>query len=186
MSSEYEVELAEQETNGKGRRGTKEGGEMSGKNKKFFPAPDVEDLARELIDEYHSILREAKIRYIFRDGTWNKDGKPCPGEAKKMSPLVNALTEIDFGIVINYKFWETINTKTQRRAVLDHILTQCTCTEDKDGNPKWCIQKPPFSEFPSIVERHGSYTEDLKYMQDAFKNYEKSVKEMREEEKNQE
>ena len=96
MSSEYEVELAEQETNGKRRRGSKEGTEMSGKNKKFFPAPDVEDLARELIEEYHSVLRDAKIRYVFRDGTWNKDGKPCPGEAKKMSPLVNALTEIDF------------------------------------------------------------------------------------------
>ena len=54
--------------------------ETQQEKKKFFPAPDVKEMAQKLIGKYHGILREAKFSYVYKDATWNKDGKPCAGD----------------------------------------------------------------------------------------------------------
>ena len=76
---------------------------------KFFPADEVESLSKKIIQKYHSILIDARIKYSFKDGTWNKNGNPCPGDIKKMSPYISDLAKIDFGMIINYKLWLQLN-----------------------------------------------------------------------------
>ena len=144
--------------------------ETKQEKKKFFPAPEVESMAKKLIGKYHGFLREAKISYVFKDATWNKDGKPCAGEVKLMSPYVHVLTGFDFGVIINYKYWLQLDTKL-REAILDHLLSSCTADEDKEGNFKWKKAKPSVNEFPEVIERHGAYTEDLKNLDDALAEY---------------
>src|SRR5574344_2005137 len=140
------------------------------KKKKYYPPPAVKLVAIDLIQKYHSVLVNANFNYTFRTGTWNKNGKPCYGEIKKLSPYIAQLSNIDFGMVINAEQWFNMK-KHQQSALIDHLLSFCSCDEDKDGNPKWIKVNPPVSEFPSVAERHGAYDESLQMMQQSLDNY---------------
>ena len=143
-----------------------------GKGPKFLPAPEVEELAAEMIKQHHSFLREAKISYIFRTGKWNKRGIPVPGELKLMSPYVKMLTGFDFGVIINFDYWLKMDDKL-KRAVLDHILSFAAAKEDKDGNFQWTKESPTVSEFPAVIARHGAYNADLEILGNSFAEYKK-------------
>ena len=146
--------------------------ETEQKKKKFFPAPEVKVVAEKLIEKYHGFLRDAKFSYVFKDATWNKNGKPCAGEVKLMSPYHHVLTGYDFGIIINYKYWLELDNRL-REAVLDHLLSSCTADEDKDGNLKWKKESPSVNEFPEVIGRFGAYTEELRIFDDALTEYNK-------------
>lgn len=150
--------------------------------KKFFPVgEDVITMAENIIRKYHPELRTAgaNIKYSYRDGTWNKNGEPCLGEVKKISPYVKVLTEyivtgdnrgLDFGILLNYRAWLELMTE-EKEALLDHLLSCCDVAEGKDGEPKFVKVNPTVSEFPDVVKRHGGYNPQLKYMGEAFDEY---------------
>lgn len=140
---------------------------------KFFPAPEIEKEAIKLIDRFHPHLKEAKIHYMFRDGKWNKNDRPVPGEVKLMSPYQSALTGLDFGIVINYKNWLKITSPELHEAILDHLLSFCYYTEDKKGGIKWKKISPSIHEFPEIISRHGAYCVEVSELEDSLKEFSK-------------
>ena len=139
-------------------------------NMKFFPAPEVEHVAKEIMKNYHKHLREAVISFTFKNGKWNKNGREVAGDVKVMSPYVHALTGFDFGIIINYKHWLKLD-KEMRVAVLDHLLAYCQYEEDKNGNRKYKKIAPMASEFQEIVARRGAYTDYLSELQDSLEEY---------------
>lgn len=139
--------------------------------KKFFPAPDVAKTARELIQRFHPHLLDAKIEYTYRDGKWNKNDRPVVGDVKLVSPYYNLLTGLDFGIIINYKHWNSITSVEQHKAIIDHLLSFCYFTEDKDGNRKWKKNVPAIHEFPEVVARHGAYNEEVSELENSLKEY---------------
>lgn len=140
---------------------------------KFFPAPEVEKLAKEIMKSYHKHLREASISYTFKNGSWKKNGRDVPGDVKAMSPYVNVLTGFDFGVIINYKYWLKMD-KEMRVAVLDHLLSCCQYDEDKEGNKKFKKVAPMMGEFPEVVARRGAYTDFLNELQNSLKEYDDS------------
>lgn len=156
---------------------TNEEQEQRGGKKKFYPAPEVMAVAHKLIEKYHSVLVNARFQYSFRDGTWNKNGSICPGEVKKLSPYVALIANIDFGMIINAKYWALLNT-ARREALVDHLLSYCSCDEDKDGNLKWVKLNPTIVEFPSVIERHGAYDANLEEMEKSLDEYHKETTKM--------
>ena len=156
-------------------------GAIDGKNtddddkpkKKFFPAPDVEAKAKELIPRFHPHLIDAHIDYTYRDGKWNKNDRPVVGDVKLISPYYNTLTGLDFGIVINYQYWTSITSVEQHKAIIDHLLSFCNYTEDKEGNRKWKKIVPTIHEFPEVVARHGAYNEDVTELANSLEEFAK-------------
>lgn len=134
---------------------------------KFFPAPEVQKVANEIMKHYHKHLRDAKLSFMFKDGTWKKNERVVTGDVKLISPYVHALTGIDFGIVVNFKYWQECPMET-RIAIVDHLLSYCEYTEDKAGNRKWKKINPTISEFPEVVARRGVYNVDIEEISDAL------------------
>lgn len=141
--------------------------------KGFFPAPEVEKDAKELISRFHPHLLDAKISYIFRDGKWEKDCRPVMGDVKLMSPYHRVLTGLDFGIIVNYRLWLSITSRKQHQAIIDHLLAYCGYTEDKNGDRKWKKVVPTIAEFPEVVARHGAYNETVVELADSLAEFEK-------------
>ena len=141
--------------------------------RKFFPAPDVEEVANNIIPRFHSHLMEAKISYTFRDGNWQKNDRPVPGEAKLISPYYHVLTGLDFGIVVNYRYWRSITSPKQKKAILDHLLSYCYFSEDASGERKWKKITPTIHEFPEVVARNGAYNADVIDLENSLKMFEK-------------
>jgi len=74
--------------------------------RKYRAAPEVEEVARALIEDHHSHLVEARIGYLFRRGAWKSRDKTVAGKAYKVSERDKLLTGLDFIIVMNLTVWQ--------------------------------------------------------------------------------
>lgn len=152
----------------------------------FELAPDVERIARDIIatEIEHEHLRQARILYLFRRGTWVSRGKTVYGKAKKVTGelafvaqqlLARQIGEqiemgeppaftgssrplqYDFVLEINRDTWPNL-TDLQRKAIIDHEL--CHCLIDTKG--KTSITGHDVEDFGSVIRRYGLYMQDLK------------------------
>jgi len=126
-------------------------------------APEVEKVAKKLIQKHHPHLIEANIIYLFRRGTWTSRRKACFGNAEKANPKLKYLTDgTDFIITIHYETWQML-PPSAREALVDHQLCHCSRgDDDKHGNPTWYIEPHTVEDFAAIIRRHGLWAEDLK------------------------
>lgn len=121
----------------------------------------IEEIAKELIREYHPDLATARIRYICRNKAAKKGGHPVPGSVFKMSPKYEYLVGCDFVVEVALEVWNEFNP-SQRRAVVDHLLSRCAGEEnEEDGEMKWKLRPPVVQEFPEVVERNGQWNNSL-------------------------
>ena len=136
-------------------------------------APEVEEVARELIREHHPHLAGERIEYLFIEKTPNSGGKELWGRARKITGL-QALFANRGGLPMEYEdypdaargffvievseeIWENL-TIAARRALVDHELTHCAVDEEKD---KLTIRPHFLEEFSQVVHRHGLWRGDV-------------------------
>ena len=137
----------------------------SGKQVKQVPsqydeAELVEELAKELIAEYHSTLANANIAYLYKNKPMSQKGRTVIATAEKCSKKVKAISDRDFVIVISYEAYNKLTDK-QKRAVIDHELTHCFCDENDEGDEVTKVIPHDVEEFYDILERHQLYKSDL-------------------------
>lgn len=143
--------------------------------KEFQPAPDVEAIARELIELYHSHLGPVRIEYVFVLEAPKVAGKLVWARAKKVSGL-NAwlaqeqrreLTEPEefFVIEVVKPIWGQLDEKA-RKALVDHELTHCWV----DEKGKLSIHPHDLEEFNSIVRRWGLWRDDVQLFIEAARD----------------
>ncbi|WP_371374458.1 putative metallopeptidase [Sporomusa aerivorans] len=131
----------------------------------FYDASeDLEALARDIIEEYHSHLFEANIKYLFRTGNWEVKKRDTWGQAKKVGKEVNFLTGHDFIVTIHRDVWEQLKPE-DKRALLDHELQHCSAGTDDAGNKVWYIQGHDVEDFHAIIRRHGLWSPALRKME---------------------
>jgi len=116
----------------------------------------VIEMAKELIDEFHPHLKEARIGFIFRDEAPVSRGNYTLGKATKVSERMKVLIDLDFVIWIAEDVWEKLDTE-RRRALIDHEL--CHCRYDPADGAS--IRNHDVEEFVDVVERHGFWSCDL-------------------------
>ena len=126
----------------------------------FDRAETIEELAKELIAEFHSHLVNANIAYLWKNKKITKSGRTVIATAEKCSPKVKALCDYDFIIVVSAPAYNDLTDK-QRRAVIDHELEHCLVDDNDAGEKVTKIVAHDVEEFGSIILRHGLYKEDL-------------------------
>ncbi len=138
---------------------------------KLKEAPEVAEVARKLIEKYHSHLTEARIIYLFRSGRWTSKRKDVFGHAEKAGPKVKYLTDgTDFIITIHADSWPHL-PQSAKEALVDHQLCHCSRgDDDKDGEPTWYIEPHSVEDFNAIIRRHGLWAEDLKLFMKAVED----------------
>lgn len=108
-----------------------------------------------LINEYHSDLRNCKIKLLFYDKAKKRAGKLILATAEVVNSKYKYLTNIDFIISIYDKVWEQ-TADIEKKAILDHELTHCFVGEDKHGNPVYTIIPHDVEDFKVILDRYGT------------------------------
>lgn len=130
---------------------------------KYEEAPEVRDIASELIDKYHSHLASVRMCYIFRPKAWKSKGEMVLGKASKLGGKTKALSgygkDYDgFTFVIEVAKQEFHQMdRDMKEALIDHELIHCIL----DENDNWKIVGHDFDGFNSVVKRHGFWTERL-------------------------
>ncbi len=130
----------------------------------------VVNFFRDIAEENHSHLREAKIAYIWKNKKWMKNGGLVPGQVKVVQPFLKPVLDYDFIVIVNPKYWQLADSRI-RRAMADHLLSCCGFKEDKNGNYQWCIDRPVGAEFAGVVRRHGRWNVDLESTESAWKEF---------------
>jgi hypothetical protein len=158
LSSVEELEVEEEETEGFDDEGQTVEEKAPGK---YELAPEVETIARKLIEKYHGHLTNAKIIYLFRTGNWSTRHRETWGQVKKITGETKLLTGEDFRFILHKEVWEQLNEK-DREAYIDHYLESMCEEEDSLGNPKYFIQGPDFVGFLANIKRFGLWNPELK------------------------
>jgi len=130
--------------------------------KVYASAENVENEAKGLIPLYHPELATARFKYVFVDKASVKNGKPVRGKVRRITGVLEFLTEADFLMEIALDQWNEL-ADTQRKALIDHLLEACTGEEDDNdgGAMKWSVREPDVQEFAAILRRHGAWNDDL-------------------------
>jgi hypothetical protein len=138
----------------------------------YFDAPEVEEIARELIKDHRSDLVEAKIKYLFRKGTWKSGGEVVQGNTSKITGALKFIIQHDFLITINHDYFHGMVPQTQK-ALVDHYLAYAARGDDsKDGEATWVKVNPDIKDFAQILKRHGLWSEGLRKFDQAARQIE--------------
>jgi len=127
----------------------------------YAEAPEVAEIARELISQHHSHLVNTRIEYVFRSKAATNRGRIVLGKAKKVSGLSAFLTTRDpdafFVMEIAQDRWTEL-TSEQRVALVDHELTHMGVDPDTG---KLQLYPHDLEEFVDIVRRHGLWSAEV-------------------------
>lgn len=154
---------------------------------KFDPAPEVQQIAEELIPKYHQHLVDfdVRIRYVFANKTPKSKGREVWGTCRKISGL-NAFLEGQgdgdepfFVVTISRDVWDVL-PHDKKVALVDHELCHAWAevkqakeeadadAEIEQDNPvKLSVKPHDLEEFSCIVRRHGLWREDIEDFVDA-------------------
>ncbi|OGM09311.1 hypothetical protein A2Z67_05210 [Candidatus Woesebacteria bacterium RBG_13_36_22] len=126
----------------------------------FERAPEVADIARNLLPRFHRHLVDgnARLAYLFRDRAWKTTSqRVILGKASKRSEIDKFLSaeREDFIIIIAKPEWDRLSSP-QKEILVDHELCHCGVLITNTGAQKWIILDHPIEEFPEILQRHES------------------------------
>ena len=129
----------------------------------YCEAPkEVLEMARDLITSYHEELAGVEIAFLMRTPTLRSAGRLVWGKASKANAKQRALSgkDIEFVIELSAEVWGELEYG-QRRALLDHELSHCTCEADDDGEIHYKLRPHDLEEFNSIVARYGAWHDGI-------------------------
>lgn len=116
---------------------------------------EVVKLARDIIDDFHPHLQDARIGLLFRAPTPISMGRPVLGKASLVTarwrPLLRE--DLDFIIWLSSDYWHYDLDESQRRALLDHELNHCAGHLDE-----WKMRGHDIEEFNIIIRRYGHWS----------------------------
>jgi len=147
----------------------------------YTPAPEVKQIAEDLIPKYHQHLIDfdVRIEYVFIDKTPKAKGREVWGTCRKISNLnaflANGQDGSDpfFVITISEPVWEVLPPKS-KVALVDHELchawAEAQQDEETDGSEdvvKLSLRPHDLEEFSCVVRRHGLWRDDIQAFVDA-------------------
>lgn len=143
----------------------------------FLDAPEVRDIARQLIDAYPSrfgVIRNLRMVYYWKRDGGKSEGKPVYGKCVKVPPLARALSveeDADEKIPADFVIWlaaDHINAALFSRFQLEALIYHELCHVDVSEKGKPALLPHDFEGFKSEILEYGDWKEDLQHARDAF------------------
>jgi hypothetical protein len=142
----------------------------------FRLAPEVAEVARPLIEEFHPHLLGVGVEFVFLGKTPKSKGKEVWGRAKKVSGLPAFLFGVAsngggedyedqppdlFVMEISEEVWRQLTPK-RKRALVDHELHHMQiAVNEETGEVGLAIVEHDVTEFEGVLRRHGLWNESL-------------------------
>ena len=137
----------------------------------FLPAPDVQNLAFELIERYPEFehLQTADLGFAWKQKGGESNGKPTFGKCQKPSGLLKFFSKRTFVVWLAADNCREYGLGPEQiEALVYHELSHAGEEEDKQGNPKPVIVAHDIETFGLEVGRYGLWTDDLRRIKPVF------------------
>lgn len=141
----------------------------------FMPAPELDDLYEQLVDQHDSLehLRLVEVAIRWKRSGGKKGGRPVFGKTVKRSGLVSAFTDADFIVWLAADHvLEAEYTDRQIAALLHHELMHISYEDpedDEEGARKYVLVGHDFEGFKAELLTYGAWEEMLQEAADAFR-----------------
>ena len=123
----------------------------------YTAAPEVAEVAKGVIERWHTDLAGADIRYAFADELPYDKQKRVLAKTKKASRWEQYLTQgAVLFVVVDAGAWAAMPPE-KRIALIDHEL----CHVVGDGTGEIDTRTHDLEEFNEVISRHGAWTEDI-------------------------
>ena len=137
------------------------------KKTEYAEAPDVHQLAEEIIEEYGLIdAGLARVKYLFKKADKSKFAGQCSLAGAKWKHL----TGFDFVIEVWESWWASA-TPHQQKALVFHELSHIERSETRKGT-KWSVRKHEIEAFLEEVQHFGPWSPELQRLRDITRDQE--------------
>lgn len=138
-------------------------------------AVEAQEIARDLICDYHPHLLDANIVYLFTSQERKYRGDVVLGTAQRLGSLPKFFSSgeaasledgYDFCILLSEDQWKFLSVP-QRHALIDHQLSHCGVRRTvnaitQEVTEHWTLLAHDVEEFRGVIERHGLWRLDLR------------------------
>lgn len=123
--------------------------------------------AENLIENFHPILKSARIAFVMRSKAQKQGTRYILGQCTKVPDKFKPYLEFDYIIWISEEDYMGMDD-LQREALIDHELCHCKWSS-KTGT--WGIRPHDVQEFSDVIRRHGTWSPDVLRVKDAIDQY---------------
>jgi len=129
----------------------------------FFDAPEVREIADELIKRDFPDLLGAVMGYLFKSKASKSQGKVTLGTCAKQGASQKALHGFDYVVTIAQDMWTQL-TGEQKEALVYHELRHTFLDEDKKGDTQYKILPHDVEMFRDELKKYGPWRVDLELL----------------------
>jgi len=135
----------------------------------YAEAPEVQQIAEQVIREHHPHLQGAEMRYLMTDSTKSKVVL-CDPERRYWTSgeLENVEQGADWLVLVETDEWESL-TERQRACLVDELLEQCgRKRNEKTGAERW-VKVQGVTVYPAVLRRRGFWRPEQKAIEEVAK-----------------
>lgn len=131
-------------------------------------APSVIHTAENLIENFHPVLVNARIAFVFRSEAQKQGDRMILGQCTKVPAKFRPYLDYDYIIWLSEADYMAMDD-LQREALVDHELCHCKYNAETGT---WGIRPHDVQEFSAVIERHGIWSPDTRKVKNAIDTYE--------------
>lgn len=137
----------------------------------YWPAPELERLARPIIDQHHPHLRNVRIDWFWRDKAGRSNGALRAGYAKRISGLAALMgtpgaqdsEDLDYFVIVVAEDLWLMSSEAAHKALVDHELSHCVVEMNDEGEVRLSLRTHDLEEFSAVLRRHGAWRPDIEH-----------------------
>ena len=128
-------------------------GEIKLSDKQLMESPEIEKIAKDVIDKYSMEFGPAEIGYFL---VYPNISKQRAAKCMKASREVKYYSGNDYLIEISGDLWDMLDSKTKEMLIYHQLLHIDPVFKAKNNEWKMNVRKPDFADFYLINDKFGN------------------------------
>ena len=122
-------------------------------DKQLMESPELEQLAKEVIEEHKMEFGPAEIGYLL---VYPNISKQRAAKVIKSSLEVKHYSGNDYLIEVSGELWDMLDNETKKMLMYHELLQLDPTFKSKTGEWKMNLRKPDFADFYTINDKYGN------------------------------
>ena len=122
-------------------------------DKQLMESPEIEAIAKALIEKYHLEFGPAEIGYLL---VYPNISKKKAAKAMKATREVKYYSGNDYIIEVSGELWDMLDEETKNMLLLHELLHIDPRFKAKTGEWKMNLRRPDFADFYTINDKFGN------------------------------
>lgn len=127
--------------------------EVTSTDKQLMESPEIEAIAKKVIEEYKLEFGPAEIGYFL---IYPHISKQKAAKCMKATREVKYYSGNDYLIEVSGELWDMLDSKTKEMMIYHELLHVDPTFKSKTQEWKMNLRKPDFSDFYSINDKYGN------------------------------